>query len=127
MADVTPGDTVDTKRIRQRHPDERRVPRSIRFTDDEWTAIEHRASLAGTTAAHYVRCASLQESNIAVLAKPDRTPNLDLAALVAEWSRVGSNLNRIARIAIAQDWIEPMLKPTLDELCALIAKTEARM
>lgn len=59
---------------------ERRVPRSIRFSDSEWKLIEEVAKSRGMAAAELVRHAAVSLAN----GKISTTPSVDFPASLAE-------------------------------------------
>lgn len=119
-------DASMTTKIRQRHPDTKRIPRSIRYTDDEWAVVERKAEAAGTSAPHYVRCLSLEQSLVVDAAPTSHAQdkrlniNLDVVAIVNQLSAQGNALNQIARVANIKGFIDPKISQTLEEVRATI-------
>lgn len=75
-----------------------RFPRvvSVRMTDVEWLDLQSRAQLAGFSMSEWLRqtCVT-QSASRPVRAKPQLHP--DVKRLIWEVSRIGANLNQIAR------------------------------
>lgn len=87
---------TDTKKRRSRRPkptDERRRPRCIRYSNDEWKMIRALAEEAGKPVSVYVRVASLRPLR-APRVKSDMAPEL-----IRQLIRIGNNLNQLTRYA----------------------------
>lgn len=81
------------------HPNpgaDRRHPRKIRFTPEEWATIVARAADCGTPPARYVREAALGETPRV------RRPRAN-AELLRLLTRIGNNLNQLTHLAHRHD------------------------
>lgn len=80
----------------------------VRVSDEELAALTSRAEAANRSLAAYLRAVGLEQS--------PRTR--DTAALVAALSRIGNNLNQLAKRAHQTGHVEAaaVLAPMLDEL-----------
>lgn len=96
----------------------RTVIRSSRYTPAEWAAVKQRATSAGKPPGAFVREAALTGQVIQQpprkISRGDRT--------VFELSRIGNNLNQLARAANASGRfeVEARLLDLLNDILALI-------
>jgi len=68
----------------------------IRLTDDEFSKLTQRADALGLSRAAYVRLKALGKAGPRSQKVP-RAGTKDLAKLLAEVNKIGSNINQIAR------------------------------
>lgn len=96
-------------------------PFSMRLSVDERTEIESRASAAGLSIGGYCKSVILEKAP----PRASRRPPLEmqeLAKLIGQVSRVGSNLNQIAKQLNSHSSIElPELQSALDDLSEIRA------
>lgn len=64
----------------------------VRFTDEEWTHLQHEAWKAGISKEQFIRNAIAGKEISA-------RPPAELATLIRELNAIGNNINQIARIA----------------------------
>lgn len=70
--------------------------KTIRWSDEEYSFIEKQSELAGVSFGRYVRQVALGERSIS----GERQLQSDgLKAAMVELSRIGNNINQIARVA----------------------------
>lgn len=82
---------------------ERVKRKTVRFLDDEYTAIEAKAAAASLSFGAYLRACALGDAG----PRAQRSPSVDreLAAhAIAELNKAGSNLNQIARAVNMENW-----------------------
>jgi hypothetical protein len=68
----------------------------IRLTDEEYSKLTRRADALGLSRAAYIRSKALGEAGPRSQKVP-RAGTKDLAKLLAEVNKIGSNINQIAR------------------------------
>jgi hypothetical protein len=100
---------------------EPRHPRKIRFTSEEWATITARAADCGTPPARYVREAALGEMPRV------RRPQIN-AELLRQLTRIGNNLNQLARLAHLRDELPnaTKLQAVLETILDVARTIEAR-
>lgn len=101
-------------------PSRRTLVKRTRFLSSEWDSVKARAAEAGKRPATYLREAALSAQ--VAQARPHRASATD--RLITELSRLGNNLNQLARAANASGrfGIEEQLKAVLAEVLTLIGK-----
>ena len=97
-------ETAKKKRTGRRSETRERVKRkTIRFLDEEFTAIEAKAAAASLSFGAYLRSCALGDAG----PRAQRSPSLDrelAAKAIAELNKAGSNLNQIARAVNMEKW-----------------------
>ena len=92
------------KRVGRRSETRERVKRkTIRFLDEEYAAIDAKASAAGLSFGAYLRSCALGQAG----PRAQRSPSTDrelVAKAIAELNKAGSNLNQIARAVNMEKW-----------------------
>lgn len=90
------------KRSDKRHRQKRLT---IRFNETEWQDMQTRADVAGLSTAGFSRAVLLNAKPL----RASRRPPVDkaqLAFLLADIGKIGSNINQLARIANLGSWPE---------------------
>lgn len=88
----------------------------VRLDDDEMTVLNYKVSQSGLSRESFVR-ATLAGKKVVEL------PPVDYGKLIFETRRVGQNLNRLLRIAYANNYFDtPDIKDCLDRIRAVADK-----
>lgn len=90
----------------------------VRLTDEEHAALAERAERAGLSAGAFVRAVALGAPGPRAVRRPP-VEKAELARLLGQIGRVGSNVNQLARLANAGGW------PGAAELDAMAADVAA--
>lgn len=88
------------KRSDKRHRQKRLT---IRFDDNEWEAIQTRATDAGVSVAGYSRAVILNTKPLRASRKPS-VDTVHLAQTLAQLGKIGSNVNQLAKLAHLGGW-----------------------
>lgn len=112
-------------RPRKEPPEIRRARLNLRFTAAERAQLAAAAGAAGVGLADYARRSVLGQAGLASLSKTTAIRRIDPTA-VAALTRVGANLNQLARRANAGDLLQPgELPEALAALDRQLARIEA--
>lgn len=85
----------------------------VRLDDDEMTALNQKVKLSGLSREEFVRRCFANKKIVEL-------PPVDYGKLIFETRRVGQNLNRLLRIAYANNYFNtPDIKDCLDRIRAV--------
>jgi hypothetical protein len=90
------------KRSEKRH---RQKKLTIRFNETEWQDVQTRADVAGLTTAGFSRAAILNAKPLRASRRPP-VDRAELAFLLADIGKIGSNINQLAKLANLGGWPE---------------------
>ena len=90
------------KRSEKRH---RQKILAIRFNEAERQAVQTRADVAGLSTAGYLRAVALDAKPLRASRRPP-VDRAELAFLLADIGKIGSNINQLAKLANLGGWPE---------------------